>query len=111
MDLKHNGEVIELKDESTSLLDDIFNGQYSPIEIITYDYPEYDKATKILIESESELIKTFNEKQNELYETYHNDMMSKQTSLINRAFAMGVKFGLQMSEELENLPSASRLDR
>ncbi len=111
MDLKHNKEVIELKDESTSLLDNIFNGQYSPIEVITHNYPEYEEAMKVLIDSESELIKTFNEKQNEMYETYHNDLMSKQNALINRAFAMGVKFGLQMSEELKNIPSASRLDR
>ena len=99
-----------MKNESIGLLDDIFNGQYSPIEVITYDYPEYEKATKILIDSEAELLKTFNEKQNELFETYHNDLMSKQTALMNRAFAMGVKFGLQMSEELKSLPSVSRLD-
>lgn len=99
-----------MNNESRSLLDDIFNGQYSPIEVITFNYPEYDKATKVLRKSEDELINTFSEEQNELFEIYHNDLMSKQTTLINRAFAMGIKHGMQMLKELNNIPSASKAD-
>lgn len=97
-----------MRDNSTSLLDALFQGAFAPVESMTYNNPEYDKASEVFSQSEKELINTLNDEQRELYDTAYGKLMSQQTALINRAFAMGVKYCIDIMEELKNIPPASK---
>jgi len=90
--------------QKVSVSELLFEGKLDFAQLLFIDNPQYDEAKKQYNTSFDTLYETFNDEQKRLYDDFSNKAVAKQDAIIYRAFNIGIKFAMDMFDEIQKIP-------
>lgn len=88
----------------------LYEGQLDFARGVINNNLQYTKSNAEYCKSVDELYKTLDDEQKELYNDISNKLVDREDSLIHRAFKLGLKFAIELLDELKDVPLDFKVD-
>lgn len=97
--------------QKDSICELLYEGQLDLSRAAFVNNPQYTKACAEYYQSVDRLHETLNDEQKELYEDVSNKLVDREDSIIHRAFKLGMKFAIELLDELQDVPLDFKVDK